>query len=91
MVFGKICRSERRNRSGYAGSRLINSRGAPFLRLQKSRIVATGPQIPSSPEEMEFEIEFTRRGLMPYVDTYHLHPRCFAAWEFERGRVAKVV
>ena len=37
--------------------------------------------------ETEFEIEFTRRGVGSGFDRYHLHPRCFAAWEFERTKV----
>ena len=32
--------------------------------------------------QMELEIEFNRHG-SPGLDTYHLHPRCFAAWELE--------
>src|SRR5262249_27924516 len=33
-------------------------------------------------EHLEVEIQFRRQGLG--WDRYHLHPRCFAAWEFER-------
>jgi hypothetical protein len=36
------------------------------------------------PTEMEFEIEFARDGDNPGLDKYHVHIRCFAAWEFER-------
>ena len=32
--------------------------------------------------EMEFEIQFAHDG---DLDKYHLHIRCFAAWEFERS------
>ena len=39
-------------------------------------------------DELEFEIEFARQGDRPGLDTYHLHIRCFAAWEFERDHVA---
>ena len=35
------------------------------------------------PSHMEFEIEFNRSGSVQGLDKYHLHPRCFAAWEFE--------
>jgi hypothetical protein len=35
------------------------------------------------PTQMEFEIEFNRSGSMQELDKYHLHPRCFGAWEFE--------
>ena len=34
--------------------------------------------------QMEFELEFNRHGLRSGLDRYYLHPRCFAAWEFER-------
>jgi len=37
-------------------------------------------------EQMELEIEFNRHDTTPGLDTYHLHPPCFAAWEFERHR-----
>jgi hypothetical protein len=33
---------------------------------------------------MEFEIQFARDGDNPGLDKYHVHIRCFAAWEFER-------
>jgi len=36
--------------------------------------------------ELELEIEFHGHGV---VDTFHLHPRCFAAWEFERTKVRR--
>jgi hypothetical protein len=32
---------------------------------------------------MEIEIEVDRHGSTQRLDKYHLHPRCFAAWEFE--------
>jgi hypothetical protein len=38
---------------------------------------------PAGPEEVEFELEFTRQddgGL----GNHHVHVQCFAAWEFER-------
>ena len=35
-----------------------------------------------TPTQMALEIEFNRHG-SPGLDTYHLHPRCFAAWELE--------
>jgi len=37
--------------------------------------------------ESEFEIEFNRHGVEIGFDRYHLHPRCFAAWEFERTKL----
>jgi hypothetical protein len=36
-----------------------------------------------TPTQMEIEIEFNRHGSTPGLDTHQLHPRCFAAWEFE--------
>lgn len=38
---------------------------------------------PVKRDEVEFELEFARDD-DPGLDTYHLHIRCFAAWEFER-------
>jgi len=34
---------------------------------------------------MEFEIQFAHDGSNPGLDKYHVHIRCFAAWELERG------
>jgi len=45
----------------------------------------------SESEELELEIEIPGDGALPYVEVFHLHHlhvRCFAAWEFERVRVA---
>jgi hypothetical protein len=36
--------------------------------------------------QMELEAEFRQGGEAPEVHKYHLHPRCYAAWEFERSR-----
>jgi hypothetical protein len=44
---------------------------------------------PVTKDEMEFEIEFARDGTSPGLDKYHVHLRCFAAWEFERGKLGK--
>jgi hypothetical protein len=44
---------------------------------------------PVTKDEMEFEIEFARDGTAPGLDKYHVHLRCFAAWEFERGRLSE--
>ena len=35
--------------------------------------------------EMEFEVQFARDGARPHFDVFHIHIRCFAAWEFERS------
>ena len=36
-------------------------------------------------DQLEFEIQFAHDGDSPGLDKYHVHVRCFAAWEFERG------
>jgi hypothetical protein len=43
---------------------------------------------PVTRDQIEVAIEFARNGSVPGLDTYHLHLRCFAAWEFERGPLA---
>jgi hypothetical protein len=40
---------------------------------------------PVTKQEMEFEIEFEHDGA-PDLDKFHVHIRCFAAWEFERSK-----
>jgi hypothetical protein len=35
-------------------------------------------------DEMEFEIQFAHDESSPGLDEFHIHIRCFAAWEFER-------
>jgi len=37
-------------------------------------------------DEMEFEIQLEHDGSDPGPDKYHVHIRCFAAWEFERSK-----
>jgi hypothetical protein len=39
---------------------------------------------PVTKDQLEFEIEFSRDGNNPGLDKFHLHIRCFAAWELER-------
>jgi hypothetical protein len=39
---------------------------------------------PVTKDQMEFEIEFAHNGGNPGLDKFHVHIRCFAAWEFER-------
>ena len=41
--------------------------------------------VPVGKDQLEFEIQFARDGDSPGLDKYHVHVRCFAAWEFERG------
>jgi hypothetical protein len=40
--------------------------------------------MPVTNTEVEFDIQFARDGDNPGLDKFHLHIRCFAAWEFER-------
>ena len=39
------------------------------------------------PHEIEFEIEFVGNGNKAGLDKYHVHLRCFAAWELERDNL----
>src|SRR5260370_1227627 len=43
-------------------------------------------ELPVRSTEMEFEIQFAHDGgtAQAGLDKYHVHIRCFAAWEFER-------
>ena len=45
------------------------------------RCAVCGEPLPH--EEVEIELEFNQRD---GLDQYHLHHRCYAAWEFERTR-----
>jgi hypothetical protein len=38
--------------------------------------------LPVKSDELEFEIQFARDGDNPGLDKFHVHVRCFAAWEF---------
>jgi len=42
--------------------------------------------LPVTKDQLEFEIQFSHDGDNPGLDTYHVHVRCFAAWEFERTK-----
>ena len=44
--------------------------------------------VPVAKDDLEFEIEFAHDGDNPGLDKFHVHVRCFAAWEFERGKGA---
>ena len=70
---------------------------APTIREQASSLLASGTDadqaaIEACPvcgetvkrDQMELEIELRHDGATPGLDRYRLHPRCFAAWEFER-------
>jgi hypothetical protein len=39
------------------------------------------------PDHLEYEVQFGHRGAKPGVDVFHLHLRCFAAWEMERTKL----
>jgi hypothetical protein len=41
-------------------------------------------ELPVQRSELEFEIQFEHDGDQPGLDKFHVHVRCFAAWEFER-------
>jgi hypothetical protein len=43
--------------------------------------------LPVERGQMEFEIQLARDGDNPGLDKFHVHIRCFAAWEFERKAV----
>jgi hypothetical protein len=40
--------------------------------------------LPMQPDQVAFALEFARDGDNPGLDKFHVHVRCFAAWEFER-------
>jgi hypothetical protein len=40
--------------------------------------------LPVRRDELEFEVEFAHDGRDPGLAKYHMHVRCFAAWELER-------
>jgi hypothetical protein len=42
--------------------------------------------LPVEHDQREFEIEFARHRDNPGLDKYHVHIRCFAAWEFAQRR-----
>src|SRR5215475_9004201 len=48
-------------------------------------------QLPVTEHELVLELEFTGHGRDPTRDHHHVHVhvRCFAAWEFERTKVAE--
>jgi hypothetical protein len=45
---------------------------------------------PVTRDELEFEIQFEHDGAQPGLDRFHVHIRCFAAWEFERNKPPRV-
>ena len=57
------------------------------LGLGSSDCVICGNRI--SKEESALEIEFDRMS-GPGMDRFYIHPRCFAAWEFERTKLGRM-
>ena len=43
--------------------------------------------LPTVKDQPTLEIQFAHDGDMPGMDKYDIHVRCFAAWEFERGKI----
>jgi hypothetical protein len=41
---------------------------------------------PITRDEVEYELQFRHDGPEPRLDRFHLHLRCFAAWEMERTK-----
>jgi hypothetical protein len=44
---------------------------------------------PTTREEMEYELEFDPDSDNLSLDQFHMHLRCFAAWEVERTKPAQ--
>ena len=44
---------------------------------------------PITKDQLELEIEFEHDGASPGLDKFHVHVRCFAAWEFERHKAGE--
>jgi hypothetical protein len=42
---------------------------------------------PVTRDQLEFEIQFAHDGATPGLDKFHVHMRCFAAWEMERTKL----
>ena len=43
---------------------------------------------PITRTDCEIAIQFSYDGADPHLDKFHLHVRCFAAWELERTKTA---
>lgn len=43
-------------------------------------------ELPITDDQLEFEIAFSVDGETPELGVFHVHIRCFAAWEFERTK-----
>lgn len=42
---------------------------------------------PVHKDEMEFEVQFSVDGGSPHFAVYHIHVRCFSAWELVRSKL----
>ena len=42
---------------------------------------------PIRKDEMELQVEFSMDGRAPHLAIYHVHVRCFSAWELMRSKV----
>lgn len=59
----------------------------PRLREQAREAIRSGG-LPVRKDQLEFEVQFARNGDTTGLDRFHIHIRCFAAWEFERGKLS---
>jgi hypothetical protein len=50
-------------------------------------VICTICGLPVAKDQMAIEIQFSHDGDDPGLDKFDIHVRCFAAWEFERGKV----
>jgi hypothetical protein len=42
---------------------------------------------PITRDQMEYELQFSHDAATPSLDRFHLHLRCFSAWEMERTKL----
>ena len=38
-------------------------------------------------DQLEYELQFSHDGANPGLDRFHMHIRCFSAWEMERTKL----
>lgn len=41
---------------------------------------------PVTRDQVEYELQFSHDGAAPGLDRFHMHLRCFSAWEMERTK-----
>lgn len=83
------CRTANPSRQGPSRSRerqAVRPRARSHLGGPGGGAVCAVCELAVKKNEMEFEIEFVHDSGNPDagLDKYHVHIRCFAAWEFER-------